>query len=66
MPFIIALIVYVHASYCYGSWLAHLATSFRSWRWVQSLGPSGVGRVADVLAMLVALGVYALAGGFGP
>lgn len=63
MPLILAILFYCHASYCYGSMLAHVATSYRRFAWVQKLTPNGVGRVADVLAWCAAIGIYFMAGG---
>ena len=63
MPFVIAALFYVHASYCYGSWLAGLA-SLKAFSWLKRLGIPAVGRIADALAVGAAVAVYGLAGGF--
>lgn len=65
MPFLIALAFYAHASYCYGALLAHMASNFRSMGALRALGPEGVARLADVLAMAAGAAAYAAAGGFG-
>ena len=65
MPFVLALVFYIHASYCYGALLAHMASHFRSMGPLRALGAEGVARLADVLAMAAGAAVYAAAGGFG-
>ena len=60
MPFAVAVLLYLHASYAWGAALAAIAP--RSAR-LRKLGPDLVGRLGDVIGLGLAVAGYYLAGG---